>query len=236
MGLPGRKNDQNKPLAEADGIEQSRSVSAGVQMTDAQQSDQQLVERVQQGDKRAFDLLVLKYQHKIFGLISRYIRDHDEIQDVAQEAFIKAYRALPRFRGDSAFYTWLYRIAINTAKNHLVSRNRRPPATDIDVADAEYYESATLLKDIENPENALYGEELKAVVEIAIKNLPEDLRTAVTLREFDGLSYEDIADVMECPVGTVRSRIFRAREAIDKQVKGQLFGVEPEDHLTLVKG
>lgn len=204
-------------------------------MASSQQSDQQLVARVQKGDSRAFDLLVLKYQHKIFGLISRYIRDSDEIQDVAQEAFIKAYRALPKFRGDSAFYTWLYRIAINTAKNYLVARGRRPPATDVDVEDAEYYETASNLRDIENPENALYGEELKQVVGDAIKALPEDLRAAVTLREFDGLSYEDIADVMECPVGTVRSRIFRAREAIDKQVKNQILGLEVDDHLTLVK-
>lgn len=194
-------------------------------MTTNQKSDQQLVERVQKGDKRAFDLLVLKYQHKIFGLISRFVRDSAEIEDVAQEAFIKAYRALPRFRGDSAFYTWLYRIAINTAKNHLVSRSRRPPASDVDVEDAEYYESGSSLRDIENPENALYGEELKQVVEAAIAQLPEDLRTAVTLREFEGLSYEDIADVMECPVGTVRSRIFRGREAIDKKVRVQLEGV-----------
>jgi len=141
---------------------------------------------------------------------------------VAQEAFIKAYKALPRFRGDSAFYTWLYRIAINTAKNYLVSRSRRPPGSDVDVADAEHYESGGALRDIENPENALFGNELKAVVERAISGLPDDLRTAVTLREFDGLSYEDIAEVMECPVGTVRSRIFRAREAIDQQVRTQL--------------
>jgi RNA polymerase sigma-70 factor (ECF subfamily) len=188
------------------------------------ETDQQLVVRVQQGDKRAFDLLVLKYQHKIFGLISRYVRDADEVQDVAQEAFIKAYKALPRFRGDSAFYTWLYRIAINTAKNHLVSRSRRPPGTDVEVQDAEYYESGGALRDIENPETALYGAELKAVVEGAIGALPEDLRTAVTLREFDGLSYEDIADIMDCPVGTVRSRIFRAREAIDTLVVKQMRG------------
>ncbi|WP_101759616.1 RNA polymerase sigma factor RpoE [Oceanicoccus sp. KOV_DT_Chl] len=206
-------------------------------MAAATQTDQQLVERVQQGDTRAFDLLVLKYQHKIFGLISRYIRDHSEIQDVAQEAFIKAYRALPKFRGDSAFYTWLYRIAINTAKNYLVARNRRPPSTDVDVADAEHYELESSLKDIENPENVLYGEELTLVVDTAIKSLPEDLRTALTLREFDGLSYEDIADVMDCPVGTVRSRIFRAREAIDKQVQQQVLGQsEAEEHLSLVKG
>lgn len=196
------------------------------------QSDMQLVARVKKGDNRAFDLLVLKYQHKIFSLISRYVRDSDEIQDVAQEAFVKAYRALPKFRGDSAFYTWLYRIAINTAKNYLVSRSRRPPAVDIDVDDAENFESATSLKDIENPENVLYGEELKTVVEDAIATLPEDLRTAVTLREFDGLSYEDIADVMDCPVGTVRSRIFRAREAIDRQVQSQIFGAPAEGAAT----
>jgi RNA polymerase sigma-70 factor, ECF subfamily len=193
-----------------------------------QQTDQQLVTRVQQGDKRGFDLLVLKYQHKIFGLVSRYIRDSDEIQDVAQEAFIKAFRALPNFRGDSAFYTWLYRIAINTAKNYLVARSRRPPATDIDVDEAEYFEVQSPLKDIESPENSLYGLELKRVVEKAIEHLPEDLRTAVTLREFDGLSYEDIAEVMECPVGTVRSRIFRAREAIDKRVRAQISGNDTE--------
>lgn len=191
----------------------------------AAETDQQLVARVQKGDSRAFDLLVLKYQHKIFGLISRYVNDPDEVQDVAQEAFIKAYRALPRFRGDSAFYTWLYRIAINTAKNYLVSRSRRPPGSDVEVNDAEHYESGGALRDIETPESALFGEELKVVVERAISNLPEDLRTAVTLREFDGLSYEDIAQIMDCPVGTVRSRIFRAREAIDTQVREQLDGL-----------
>lgn len=190
----------------------------------ASDNDQQLVRKVQAGDKRAFDLLVLKYQHKIFGLISRYIQDSHEVQDVAQEAFIKAYRALPRFRGDSAFYTWLYRIAINTAKNHLVSRGRRPPGSDVEIEDAEYFDSGSALRDLENPENALFGEELKAVVNRAINELPDDLRSAVTLREFDGLSYEDIAEIMDCPVGTVRSRIFRAREAIDKQVQAQLQG------------
>ena len=190
----------------------------------AAETDQQLVARVQKGDPRAFDLLVLKYHHKICGLISRYIQDADEVQDVAQEAFIKAYRALPRFRGDSAFYTWLYRIAINTAKNHLVSRSRRPPGTDVEAEEAEYYEAGGALRDIENPENALFGAELKAVVERAISDLPDDLRTAVTLREFDGLSYEDIAEIMDCPVGTVRSRIFRAREAIDSKVREQLEG------------
>jgi RNA polymerase sigma-70 factor (ECF subfamily) len=183
-------------------------VTAGV-------TDQQLVAKVQKGDSRAFDLLVLKYQHKIFALISRYVRDKDEVQDVAQEAFIKAYKALPNFRGDSAFYTWLYRIAINTAKNYLVSRSRRPPGSDVELEDAEYFETGGGLREIENPENALFGAELKSIVEGAISALPEDLRTAITLREFDGLSYEEIADIMSCPVGTVRSRIFRAREAID---------------------
>jgi RNA polymerase sigma-70 factor (ECF subfamily) len=195
-----------------------------VQDVTAEATDQQLVAKVQKGDSRAFDQLVLKYQHRIFGLISRYVHDADEVQDVAQEAFIKAYRALPKFRGDSAFYTWLYRIAINTAKNYLVSRSRRPPGSDVDVEDAEYYASGGALHEIETPENALLGAELKSVVERAIRELPEDLRTAVTLREFEGLSYEDIADIMDCPIGTVRSRIFRAREAIDSQVKDQLEG------------
>lgn len=190
----------------------------------AAETDQQLVERVQKGDSRAFDLLVLKYQGKMLGLISRYVHDSHEAQDVAQEAFIKAYRALPKFRGDSQFYTWLYRIAVNTAKNHLVSRSRRPPGSDVDVADAEYYDGGSALRDIETPESALFGAELKSVVEGAIADLPDDLRTAVTLREFDGLSYEDIAEIMDCPVGTVRSRIFRAREAIDGKVRMQLDG------------
>jgi RNA polymerase sigma-70 factor (ECF subfamily) len=195
-------------------------------MNAAEQTDKQLVTRVQKGDKTAFDLLVLKYQHRILSLISRYIRNVDEVQDVAQEAFIKAFRALPNFRGDSAFYTWMYRIAINTAKNHLVAQQRRPPGVDVDIEDAEHFEGDSHLKDIETPETLLFGAELKRVVEHAIRALPEDLRTAVTLREFDGLSYEDIAAVMDCPVGTVRSRIFRAREAIDKQVKAQINGGE----------
>lgn len=182
-------------------------------------ADQVLVERVQAGDKRAFDLLVKQYQHKIIGLVSRYVYDHSEAMDVAQEAFIKAYRALPNFRGDSAFYTWLYRIAINTAKNHLVARGRRPPDRDVDVDDAQYYDGGSELKDIETPENSLYRDELARVVREALDGLPEDLRVALTLREFEGMSYEDIASIMECPIGTVRSRIFRAREAIDKQIK-----------------
>lgn len=179
-------------------------------------TDQQLVARVQKGDKRAFDMLVLKYQHKIISIIGRYVKDSAEVHDVAQEAFIKAYRALPNFRGDSAFYTWLYRIAINTAKNFLVSRNRRPPASDVEVEDAEYYGGSEYLKDVDTPENNLFRDELQEVVNQAIEDLPEDLRTAVTLREMEGLSYEEIAAVMACPVGTVRSRIFRARESIEK--------------------
>jgi RNA polymerase sigma-70 factor (ECF subfamily) len=181
-------------------------------------ADKQLVERVQRGDKHAFDLLVLKYQHKIVGLVSRYLWDQDEVLDVTQEAFIKAYRALPRFRGDSQFYTWLYRIAINTAKNYLVSRSRRPPDTDIDVAEGEFHDNSAVLKDIENPENLLATDQLEKVIYQAIDDLPDELKIAVTLREFEGLSYEEIAEVMECPVGTVRSRIFRARESIEKKI------------------
>jgi RNA polymerase sigma-70 factor (ECF subfamily) len=183
------------------------------------ETDRQLVERVQRGDKRAYDLLVLKYQHRIVGLVSRYMRDQDEVLDVTQEAFIKAYRALPGFRGESAFYTWLYRIAINTAKNYLVSRSRRPPDTDIDVDQGDAHEGSIALSDIENPENRLEGDQLEAVVYKAIDDLPEELKVAVTLREFEGLSYEEIAGIMKCPVGTIRSRIFRAREAIEKKIE-----------------
>jgi RNA polymerase sigma-70 factor (ECF subfamily) len=183
------------------------------------ETDQQLVERAQKGDSRAFDLLVKKYQHKILGLISRYVQDHSEVQDVAQEAFIKAYRALGSFRAESAFYTWMYRIAINTAKNYLVSRGRRPPGSDLDISDAEIVDQSGRLSDIESPEAAIARDQLEAAVFEAIEKLPDDLRTAITLREFDGLSYEDIATIMECPVGTVRSRIFRAREAVDKHIE-----------------
>ncbi len=185
----------------------------------ARDADQELVRRVQKGDRRAFDLLFSRYQHKIHGLVSRYVRAHDEIDDVVQEAFIKAYRALPRFRGESAFYTWLYRIAINTAKNYLVARGRRPPDVDVDAADAEHFDGGDALRDLENPENALARDELERTINAAIAALPDDLRSAVTLREFDGLSYEQIAEVMDCPVGTVRSRIFRAREAIDSRIR-----------------
>lgn len=185
----------------------------------APEDDQQLVERVQKGDKRAFDLLVLKYQHRILGLVVRFVHDPHEAQDVAQEAFVKAYRALGNFRGDSAFYTWLYRIAINTAKNYLVSRNRRPPSSDVDAGDAEFFDGDHALKDIESPERMMLRDEIKSTVQHSISQLPEDLRVALTLREFEGLSYEDIATVMKCPVGTVRSRIFRAREAVDKALQ-----------------
>jgi RNA polymerase sigma-70 factor (ECF subfamily) len=188
-------------------------------MSDSVDIDAKLVERVQKGDKRAFDLLVIKYQHKIYALVSRLVNDHAEVQDVAQESFIKAYRALPNFRGESAFYTWLYRIAVNTAKNYLVSRNRRPPGTDVDVDDAAQFAGDSGLRDIDSPEQQLQGEQMIKIVDKAIAALPEDLRTALSLREFDGLSYEEIAEVMQCPVGTVRSRIFRAREAIDKELE-----------------
>ncbi len=182
-------------------------------------ADQLLVERVQRGDKRAFDLLVRKYQHRVIAVITRYVRDPDEAMDVAQEAFVKAYRALDRFRGDSAFYTWIFRIAVNTAKNYIVSRGRRPPDADIEVEDAEHYEGGGWLHEVANPENELFKDELERAVYRALEKLPEDLRTAVTLREIDGLSYEEIAEVMDCPVGTVRSRIFRAREAIDNEIR-----------------
>ncbi|BCX89136.1 RNA polymerase sigma-70 factor, ECF subfamily [Methylomarinovum tepidoasis] len=181
--------------------------------------DRELVRRVQQGDKKAFDLLVLKYQPKIVQLISRYIRDPSEALDVAQETFIKAYRALPRFRGDSAFYTWLYRIAINTAKNHIAARARRPSDSEIELETAEQFEGAVRLKDQETPEGILLSEEIADAVRQAIEELPDELRTAIILREFEGLSYEEIAQAMGCPVGTVRSRIFRAREAIDKKLR-----------------
>jgi RNA polymerase sigma-70 factor, ECF subfamily len=184
----------------------------------AKPTDKELVRRVQRGDRRAFDLLFARYQYKIVNLVGRYLRDPEDVQDVVQEAFIKAFRALPRFRGESAFYTWLYRIAINTAKNHIVARGRRPPGVDVDVEDAEHFDGADALRDVDNPEASLARDELSAEIDAAIADLPDDLRSAVTLREFDGLTYEQIAEIMECPVGTVRSRIFRAREAIDKRI------------------
>lgn len=177
--------------------------------------DQKLVERAQRGDKRAFDLLVSKYQRKLARLLSRFIRDAAEVEDVTQEAFIKAYRALPSFRGDSAFYTWLYRIGINTAKNYLVAMGRRTPtSTDVDAEEAEGFEGGEQLRDLNTPENELMSRQVADNVNQTLAELPEELRTAITLREIEGLSYEDIANIMNCPIGTVRSRIFRAREAI----------------------
>ena len=196
----------------------------------AEDTDKELVKRVQKGDLTAFDMLFSRYQGKILNLISRYVRDTEEVQDVAQEAFIKAYRALPRFRGDSAFYTWLYRIAINTAKNHLVARSRRPPSMDVDVEDADYRDDADMLRESEDPESALKRDQLKAVIDAAIGELPEDLRSALTLREFDGLSYEQIAQILECPVGTVRSRIFRAREHIEQRMRPLLSNTDEESN------
>ena len=181
--------------------------------------DQALVERVQKGDSKAFDLLVLKYQNRISKLIARFVRNQADVQDVAQEAFIKAYRALPNFRGESAFYTWLYRIAINTAKNFLVSQSRRPPGSDVDAEIAEQLDSGERLKERATPMQHLITEEIEKAVWDSINSLPEELRTAITLREIDGMSYEEIAQAMDCPVGTVRSRIFRAREAIDANLK-----------------
>ncbi|MCB1742986.1 MAG: RNA polymerase sigma factor RpoE [Gammaproteobacteria bacterium] len=181
-------------------------------------SDEVLVARVQQGDKAAFDLLVLKYQHRLTNLISRYVRDQSEVLDIAQEAFLRAYRALPGFRGDSAFYTWLYRIAINTAKNHLLASSRRVVENSLDADDAERFEADSDLKDHASPERLLLTEEIRRTVVEVIDGLPEDLRTAILLREMDGLSYEEIAQAMACPVGTVRSRIFRAREAINERL------------------
>lgn len=181
-------------------------------------TDQQLVERVQRGDKRGFDILVRKYEHKVIKLISRYVKDPSEALDVAQEAFLKAYRALPGFRGESAFYTWLYRISINTAKNYLVSQGRRPPTTDIELIDAEHYNGNAELRDSNTPESYLLKDEVERTVVEALESLPDDLRTAITLRELEGLSYEEIAEAMACPVGTVRSRIFRAREVINSRL------------------
>ncbi|PLM09124.1 RNA polymerase sigma factor RpoE, partial [Klebsiella pneumoniae] len=181
-------------------------------------TDQVLVERVQKGDQKAFNLLVVRYQHKVASLVSRYVPPGD-IADVVQESFVKAWRALDSFRGDSAFYTWLYRIAVNTAKNYLVAQGRRPPSSDVDANEAENFESGGALKEISNPENLMLSEELRQIVFRTIESLPEDLRMAITLRELDGLSYEEIAAIMDCPVGTVRSRIFRAREAIDNKVQ-----------------
>ena len=186
--------------------------------------DQELVVRVQQGDKKAFDMLVMKYQLRVSKLVSRFLRNQSDVPDVVQEAFIKAYRALPNFRGESAFYTWLYRIAINTAKNWIVAKNRRPPSSDIDAVDAEQYGMSSKLTEASTPENEMLREEIERTVYDTIASLPEDLRTAIMLREMDGMSYEEIAVTMECPIGTVRSRIFRAREAIDEKLNPLISG------------
>lgn len=185
----------------------------------AKTDDQRLVERVQAGDKRAFDVLVLKYQHKIVKLVMRYVRDQAEALDVTQEAFIKAYRAIPKFRGDSAFYTWLYRIATNTAKNHIVAMKRRPLEYDLDLQESAEYAFHAQLRDEDSPEQIAQRDELRETVQSAIDTLPEELRDAIVLREIEGMSYGEIATAMNCPVGTVRSRIFRARDAIDKAIR-----------------
>ncbi len=203
-------------------VDDSRNIESKQPVSGTGQSDKELdmelVHRVQRGDKSGFDLLVLRYQNKILNLITRYVHDPHEAQDVAQEAFIKAYRGLANFRGDSAFYTWLYRIAINTAKNHLITASRKISSDGVDAQEAEQYEGAHALRDYESPERSALNQEIAGVVEQSIAALPDDLRTALTLREFEGLSYEEIANVMECPIGTVRSRIFRAREAIDNSL------------------
>jgi RNA polymerase sigma-70 factor (ECF subfamily) len=182
-------------------------------------ADQELVVRAQKGDKRAFDLLVLKYQQKVANLISRYIRDPSEVLDVSQDAFLKAYRALPAFRGESAFYTWLYRIAVNTVKNRLVAQGRRPPGDDVEAEVAEQMDMGARLRETGTPERQLLSDEIAQTVQRALDDLPDDLRTAIVLREFEGMNYEEIATAMECPIGTVRSRIFRARDAIDKRLR-----------------
>ena len=184
-----------------------------------QELDQELVRRVQRGDSAAFDLLVRKYQHRIAALIGRYIADWSECQDVAQDTFIRAYRAIGNFRGDAQFYTWLHRIAVNTAKNHLVAQKRRPPTDDIEVSDAEQFDSGIRLRDTDTPDRELARQQMEQVVMRAVNALPDELRTAITLREVEGLSYEEIAQRMDCPIGTVRSRIFRAREAIDAELR-----------------
>jgi RNA polymerase sigma-70 factor (ECF subfamily) len=186
---------------------------------DERSVDQKLVRRAQQGDQTAFELLVRKYQHKVAKLVARFVRDRSEAEDVTQEAFIKAYRALPGFRGESAFYTWLYRIAVNTAKNYLESRGRRPPGSDLEIEGAELMDAGSLLRDEATPERLALTEEIGTTVARVINQLPVDLRTAIMLREIEGLSYEEIAEVMDCPIGTVRSRIFRAREVIDTELK-----------------
>ena len=197
-------------------------MKTGSGATPKEYTDAELVKKVKSGDRAAFDLLVLKYQNKIIHLVSRYVKDSHAAQDVAQEAFIKAYRGLARFRGESAFYTWLYRIAINTAKNYIVSEKRRVPEFEVDAYEAEQFGENHALKEIASPEHVLLSEEIKKQIVVTIRGLPDDLKEAITLREVEGLSYEAIAESMNCPIGTVRSRIFRAREAIDKVLESLL--------------
>lgn len=210
---------QEKPVGTTAAVATRGSDQQGRALMSDREVDQQLVERAQAGDKRAFELLVIKYQRKVERLLSRLIRNQAEIEDVSQEAFIKAYRALPSFRGESAFYTWLYRIAINAAKNHLAAAKRRPPEQELDSQDPDYYASDARLRDEESPEGLVMQEQLRQTIARAMAGLPDELRTAIVLREIEGLSYEEIAQAMDCPVGTVRSRIFRAREAIDACIR-----------------
>jgi RNA polymerase sigma-70 factor (ECF subfamily) len=197
-----------------------------------QELDLELVRRVQRGDSAAFDLLVRKYQHRIVALIGRYIHDWSECQDVAQDTFMRAYRAMGNFRGDAQFYTWLHRIAVNTAKNHLVAHNRRPPTEDVDAEEAAQYESGIRLRDTDTPERELMRQQMEQTVMRAVEALPEELRTAISLREVEGLSYEEIAQRMDCPIGTVRSRIFRAREAIDAELQPLMDNVTTRERVT----
>ena len=218
MNLRRRSGSERLPSSVKNAIEVATATEGTARMGE-NELDRALVERVQQGDKRAFDLLVRKYQHKIIGLVSRYANNHAEAEDIAQDAFVRAWRAIGSFRGDSAFYTWMYKIAVNTAKNHLVAMGRRPPADDIDAEDAVFVPGSDRMQETATPERELMRQQVEQTVFAAVQALPEELRTAITLREVEGLSYEDIAEAMSCPIGTVRSRIFRAREAIDEKLR-----------------
>jgi RNA polymerase sigma-70 factor (ECF subfamily) len=211
--------DEHHDIAAEAVVGEAAELASPFAMSDSARTDFELVKLVQQGNKRSFDLLVIKYQSRVLAIVGRFVKDHAEAQDVAQEAFIKAYRAIKNFRGDSAFYTWLYRIAVNTAKNFLLARKRRP-GTDVALDDEEQFsDDIVALQEIETPESTLVREQLKHIIDNAISALSEELRTAICLREFDGLSYEEIAEALDCPIGTVRSRIFRAREVLDEKIK-----------------